>query len=1086
MRNHSILPIIAMGAWSSLLSFAAAQSTWVNPGVGAIAGNWGTAANWSPAAVPAVGGIAVIRNGGEAKVNAGAIDLSRLEIAKNGGSGTVTSANVPFSTSSRIDVGSIDELTAVTGANVLTSGVFALSGAATLKVGLGGAGDLDVGQTYAGAGGQGAGSGSISINGLTLIDIQNDLDLGEAGGSGKASGHGAATLQNIGSLSVHGSVDVGETGSLSGVNDAHGTFNVTTATSLSITKDLDLGRTLTTGGQDAGNGSATFAGVNSIVVGADLNVGHAGVSNNGNAQSTGSLQLSNASTLVIGSELGVGHIRSSFGSGQATASGTAAIADVGDVQMATGLLVGRNFVEDNVVAHATGTLAMDRIGSVDVGGDFDIGQTGVSSLQASVTGQATGIGSATVRDVTGQFAVAGDIDVGQTSAVAGATATGNGILVMERIGSLSVVGDLDVGQTGSLGTPFGTGSATLRSVSNVTIGANIDAGVTTASPHGLARGDAILNVEDSSVSLGFGNPAVPGQLNLAVVTATAGNRGQASAMATLTNVQLASAGRVVVAELNGGGGLATNSSTATLTLIRSHLTSPQLDVATKVGASAGTAIGRLEVNDSLVDIAGPVNFGSGATASFVLGGTTRSIGTSGAGQYGAIDAQSATLAGLLEVTLGPTFAPAAGDVFDLIRTSQPRTTTFAGTALPSLAAGLSWDLAYLPTTVRLSVIGNVLSADFDGDGDQDGADFLRWQRGFGLTAGATHSQGDADGDHDVDAADLAIWKANFGVPPSVGPAAVAVPEPHLGILATSAGVGIAALGRRRKSIGPSLGKRCGAFTLVELLVVIAIIGALVALLLPAVQSAREAARRSQCSNNLRQLALAFQQHHAAQNYFPTGGHDWDLAPVYRDGRPVVGENQPAGWGFQVLPYIEGQTAWSQGAIVAIGTINPLFFCPSRRDPQSFQRSDKYKPPLTGGTLTHALSDYAAGNREQTGIVRRFTPLRIAEVTDGLSHTLLLGDKRLNVRQLGEPQDDDNEGYTVGWNEDTIRRTDEPPQPDHDGGEDGEKLFGSSHPGVFNAAMADGSVHSVNYEIAAEAFERLGNRSDGQGDPAVLQ
>ncbi len=185
-------------------------------------------------------------------------------------------------------------------------------------------------------------------------------------------------------------------------------------------------------------------------------------------------------------------------------------------------------------------------------------------------------------------------------------------------------------------------------------------------------------------------------------------------------------------------------------------------------------------------------------------------------------------------------------------------------------------------------------------------------------------------------------------------------------------------------------------------------------------------------------------------------------------------------------YIEGQTAWSQGAIVAIGSVHPLYFCPSRRDPQSFQRPDKYKPPLTGGTLTHALSDYAAGNREQTGIVRRFTPLKIAEVTDGLSHTLLLGDKRLNVRQLGEPQDDDNEGYTVGWNEDTIRRTDEPPRPDHDGGEDGEKLFGSSHPAACNVALADGSVHSVSYEIAAEAFERLGNRSDGQGDAAVLQ
>ena len=1086
MRNHFILTIIAMAAWSSLLSFASAQSTWVNPGVGAIAGNWGTAANWSPAAVPAAGGIAVIRNGGEAKATAGAIDLSQLEIAKNGGSGTVTFASVPFSTSSRVDIGSIDELTAIAGANVLTNGVFDLRGATTLKVGLGGAGDLDVGQTYAATGGQGAGTGSIAINGLNLIDIQSDLDLGEAGGSGKASGHGVATMQNIGSLNVRGSIDVGETGSLNGVNDAHGSFEVTAASSLAVTKDLDLGRTLTTGGQDIGSGSATLAGVNSIEIGADLNAGHAGVSNNGIAQSTGILQLSNTATLVVGSELGVGHIRSSFGSGQATANGTAAIADVGAVQVATGLLVGRNFVEDNVVAHATGTLTMDRIGSVDVGGDFDIGQTGVSSLQASVTGQATGIGSATVRDVTGQFAVAGDIDVGQTSAVAGATATGSGNLVMERIGSLSVVGDLDLGQTGAQGTLFGTGAASLRSISSVTIGANIDAGVTTASPHGLARGVANLSVEDSSVSLGFSNPVLPGHLNLAVLSATAGNQGQASALATLTNVELTSAGRLVVAELNGGGGLATNSSTATLTLIRSRVTAPQLDVATKVGATLGTATGRLEINDSLVDIAGPVNFGSGATASFALGGTNRSIGISGPGHYGAIDAQSTTLAGLLEVTLASGFMPTAGDVFDLIRTSQPRTTTFAATVLPSLAAGLSWDIAYLPTAVRLSVIGSVLSADFDGDGDQDGADFLLWQRGFGLTAGATRSQGDADGDHDVDSADLANWKANFGIPPSAGSAAVAAPEPHLGILAGTAGVGIAALGRRRRSIGSSLGVRRRAFTLVELLVVIAIIGTLIALLLPAVQSAREAARRSQCANNLRQLALAFQQHHAAQNYFPTGGHDWDLAPVYRDGRPVVGENQPAGWGFQVLPYIEGQTAWSQGAIVAIGSVHPLFFCPSRRDPQAFQRPDKYKPPLTGGTLTHALSDYAASNREQTGIVRRYTPLEIAEVTDGLSHTLLVGDKRLNVRQLGEPQDDDNEGYTVGWNEDTIRRTDEPPRPDHDGGEDGEKLFGSSHPAVFNAALADGSVQAVSYEVAAEAFERLGNRSDGQGDAAMLQ
>ena len=95
-------------------------------------------------------------------------------------------------------------------------------------------------------------------------------------------------------------------------------------------------------------------------------------------------------------------------------------------------------------------------------------------------------------------------------------------------------------------------------------------------------------------------------------------------------------------------------------------------------------------------------------------------------------------------------------------------------------------------------------------------------------------------------------------------------------------------------------------------------------------------------------------------------------------------------------------------------------------------------------------------------------------------TLIVGEKRMNLATLGQPQDDDNEGYTAGWNEDTIRSTDLPPATDYlaDIG-DGEKLFGSSHPGTVNMVFVDGSVHALAYFIDAETFANLGNRKDGQ-------
>lgn len=270
-----------------------------------------------------------------------------------------------------------------------------------------------------------------------------------------------------------------------------------------------------------------------------------------------------------------------------------------------------------------------------------------------------------------------------------------------------------------------------------------------------------------------------------------------------------------------------------------------------------------------------------------------------------------------------------------------------------------------------------------------------------------------------------------------------------------------------------------AFTLIELLVSMAVIGVLVALTLPAVQSARESARRMECKNNLKQFGLAFHNHHDQFGFFPTGGWDWEKPPRYTDGSPEIGEEQWAGWGFQILPHIEAAPVWESDAETAVGTPNPVFFCPSRRSPQVFTMSDNYDPPLTGTEIKRAMCDYAASNRDGTGVVRRYKPLRVRDIQDGTSQTLIVGEKRMNIANLGQPQDDDNEGYTVGWNEDTIRETERPPAPDHFGPGDGDKLFGSSHPGGLNATFADGSVQFIAYNIDADLFERLGDRSDGE-------
>ena len=317
-------------------------------------------------------------------------------------------------------------------------------------------------------------------------------------------------------------------------------------------------------------------------------------------------------------------------------------------------------------------------------------------------------------------------------------------------------------------------------------------------------------------------------------------------------------------------------------------------------------------------------------------------------------------------------------------------------------------------------------------------------------------------------------------------------------------------------------RRSSGFTLVELLVVIAIIGILIAMLLPAVQSVREAARRISCANKIRQLTLAFHLNHDSFSRFPSGGWGW-----YWVGDPDLGNGrrQPGGWAFSVLPYIEQNNFYQlmgdgnraevttdqlDRASEACRTPLSIYFCPSRRRagnrprimPASVPNQYAYN---AGPNETEARNDYAANAgdtvitwgggptpeaaaagggfasmRNATGICFQRSTIGFEKVTDGSSNTIMLGEKHLTIANYDNGIDfGDDQNFLTGDDYDLHRWTANPPLTDAENPSEDYLRFGSAHPGGLNLSFVDGSVRFTSTDITAETFRLLGNRKDGQ-------
>lgn len=292
------------------------------------------------------------------------------------------------------------------------------------------------------------------------------------------------------------------------------------------------------------------------------------------------------------------------------------------------------------------------------------------------------------------------------------------------------------------------------------------------------------------------------------------------------------------------------------------------------------------------------------------------------------------------------------------------------------------------------------------------------------------------------------------------------------------------------------------FTLVELLVVIAIIGVLIALLLPAVQSAREAARRSQCSNNLKQIGLSLHTYHDVNKKFPAGAYWGGASSAWRGSIYI-----------RLLPFMEQQNLYDQFNLNAatdgqtgpdgkplVSTVVQTLICPSDTNASLLgDRSIHNYCASAGPTVrgnnsscscpntwnTYALGPYDSTTDLAGPFNRRHTETRMAECTDGLSSTIFFGEVRRDCSshvQQGWSRSNDGNGFvgtTSPINFDTCNSdtsADGCERPCNWNVADG---FKSRHPTGAQFLFGDGSVHFMSETIDHWTYQYLGAKADGE-------